>query len=529
MRQSIGSSFRADVLCCWTSRIETSRASSRVDGVTLPRSVRELDCYADRHSVKGVFTKEEISAAASVGFSAIVDEPRADTTQAYVVAPSPRSGTPPSTPPRRVRGKQRPSLDAVLASVEKRIGAIDRKSVNAEAVPALLQALADAERLDSEGKGEQGRNIVQGTLKLHSTCSAAKKAFLATIGHSDARSPVKDANLDGDPLSAAELAGDWYVLVGSPSHPAGSTIDVTSRTTSGRGSFAIVDGATQSLVAFRAKPEDAASRLRALRIASSGRVVADFAGKEDIYAVGAAAAASASAEPGTPKAEADALRDELDLDVRILKVHTERDGRRHRRLEDAQPEYVEDDFSDWPIEGGRTLSNTTRELRRANLTFLAHHDSWVKNSGVAGSSRAVHEHRNICKALHDLATYDQLNLVNICGAERLDLRRQLIETAHQGRPDMPVYDMQDEFMGDRPRNGVLVDQTRVAYAAQKQGLRAKILKQSRKAREETAAYLRRNVKVEDPEAVDASGAGGGAPSKPTGRKAKGPGKGADPS
>ena len=50
----------------------------------------------------------------------------------------------------------------------------------------------------------------------------------------------------------------------------------------------------------------------------------------------------------------------------------------------------------------------------------------------------------MCQALHYMTTYDQLNLPNIAAAELLNLRRQLIESAHEYNPDLPDYGANDE-------------------------------------------------------------------------------------
>ena len=57
-------------------------------------------------------------------------------------------------------------------------------------------------------------------------------------------------------------------------------------------------------------------------------------------------------EPDAPDA-ADASPDD---DIRILPIQIEAaDNRRHRRMEDAQPLFIEDDFGDWPLDGDRTM------------------------------------------------------------------------------------------------------------------------------------------------------------------------------
>ena len=52
-----------------------------------------------------------------------------------------------------------------------------------------------------------------------------------------------------------------------------------------------------------------------------------------------------------------------DDDIRILPIQIAAvDNQRHRRLEDAQPLFIEDDFEDWPLDGDRMMMHAAREL-----------------------------------------------------------------------------------------------------------------------------------------------------------------------
>ena len=224
-------------------------------------------------------------------------------------------------------------------------------------------------------------------------------------------------------------------------------------------------------------------------------------------------------DDATPKSEKGPDKDgSAEEDIRILPIQIEAaDNRRHRRLEDAQPLFVEDDFEDWPLDGDRTMMHGARELRRQGLTFTSHHDRWCTQSGIAQSSRALKEHKVICQALHFMTSYDQLNLPNIAAAELLNLRRQLIESAHEYNPDLPDYGAAEDFMGSHDNaRGAIIDPRRVAFVAARQGARAKVLEQSRKAKEERSLYLTRSTHKKTDE--DASGPA--ADDKPAGARFK---------
>ena len=203
----------------------------------------------------------------------------------------------------------------------------------------------------------------------------------------------------------------------------------------------------------------------------------------------------------------------LDADVRILPIHTERDGRRFRALRDSEPEMVEEPFEDWPLEGTRSVGHVLRELRRADQSFLTHHESWKRLSGISAVNRAGFEHQTLCVALHYMVVYDQLNVVNLASAEALNCRRQLIEHAHEHSADAPVYDGAEDFLGFRMSStGALVDPQRLAYVASRQSAKCKILEETRKAQEARSAYLRRGGRAEGAgagaQAADADGAKG---------------------
>lgn len=149
------------------------------------------------------------------------------------------------------------------------------------------------------------------------------------------------------------------------------------------------------------------------------------------------------------------------------------------------PEYEEVEFDDYPLQGPRTLYHDSRQLRRMGLDFLMHHEGWIKKSGVRISDRSVHEHGSICRVLHYMMTYDQLNLPSLASAEALNRRRTLIEHAHQGRPDAPDYAAGEDMLGYRESgDGSIIDPALTQHAARKQAQRAEVLKQTRLAAEE---------------------------------------------
>lgn len=92
--------------------------------------------------------------------------------------------------------------------------------------------------------------------------------------------------------------------------------------------------------------------------------------------------------------------DSDEKDVRVLSVLFDTAEERWRTVHEAVPDFEEIDYDDFPLQGPRTITHDTRQLRRLGFDFAQHHKSWVKKSGVRVSDRSVHEHSAICRCLN---------------------------------------------------------------------------------------------------------------------------------
>ena len=148
-----------------------------------------------------------------------------------------------------------------------------------------------------------------------------------------------------------------------------------------------------------------------------------------------------------------------DGDVRILPIQYDLvSGERHRSLEESAALLSPATFGDWPIDGPRSMSWFTRNLRKSHLTFLTHHQKWIAQSGIRDGDRVRHEHSSLCRALDLLASYDQLNIANLAGAEAMLKRVQLIEEAYHGRPSAPSFEAAEHYLGiQETTDGSMVD------------------------------------------------------------------------
>ena len=172
-------------------------------------------------------------------------------------------------------------------------------------------------------------------------------------------------------------------------------------------------------------------------------------------------------------------------DIRTLPSRIE-GGERRRDFADCVRLFFEEELefpTDWPSEHPRTTYWWCKSLKRANLTPLTHHSSWLQKSGIDAKERVRHEHEQLCEALEALSTIDQLNLPNLYGVEVLICRLQFLEDAYAtgGAPDFTAADEWNP--SGRRRGGVLVDPKMQSFVAKKQGEKNVIAKERRRAEE----------------------------------------------
>ena len=89
-----------------------------------------------------------------------------------------------------------------------------------------------------------------------------------------------------------------------------------------------------------------------------------------------------------------------DKDVRVLPVLFDTAEERWRTVAEAVADHEEIDFTDFPLQGPRTICRDARQLRRLGLDFVQHHEAWCRKSGVRSGDRSVHEHASLCRALN---------------------------------------------------------------------------------------------------------------------------------
>ena len=130
------------------------------------------------------------------------------------------------------------------------------------------------------------------------------------------------------------------------------------------------------------------------------------------------------------------------LDARCLKIQYV-GGRRHRDFSSLVDDCFEEDFTDFPLVGPRTVAWCLAFMRRRRHP-TDHHALWKTVAKLSGDSWGVAEHENLAHLLTLSAEYDQLDLCNCAWAEAALRRMQTIEWVYHDK-----VKEQEQGAGDR--------------------------------------------------------------------------------
>ena len=118
---------------------------------------------------------------------------------------------------------------------------------------------------------------------------------------------------------------------------------------------------------------------------------------------------------------------EGEYDARVLPVRRGPSGVRSRTWREVVEEVSETPFEDFPMEGPRTVRWCVEFIGRRQGGPLDHHMWWVSCFNLSIKDPAVKQHELAMKVLELMGTYDQLDLGNCAGLERLLREAQLTE------------------------------------------------------------------------------------------------------
>jgi hypothetical protein len=179
-------------------------------------------------------------------------------------------------------------------------------------------------------------------------------------------------------------------------------------------------------------------------------------------------------------------------DARTLKVKYDSRGERGRSFTDGVSEMDPQVFEDWPFDPPRTSLYYSKEIAKLGYGPVARHEKWVCDNKLTPDDAGVGEHEVAAEVLETLVAYDQLDISNLAGVERLLRRQQFIEEGYRQKVEAKRLEkatdltasMAEHFTG-KPRmaGGAIVSPALLRHAAERAAQDNDILKQQRKAAE----------------------------------------------
>ena len=199
---------------------------------------------------------------------------------------------------------------------------------------------------------------------------------------------------------------------------------------------------------------------------------------------------------------------EAEYDARLVPLRIGGDKTRHydwRPLCDIVDGFA---YKDWPVSGPRTVAWVCRFLTHLGRTPTEHHRGWKALLKLQDSSWGVDIHRLALEVLETSGCYDQLNLPNIAGIEKLLREAQFVEWQYAesskkageaggsgdnkkgkggGKGDVLISGEMQLFTGKHKEYGnIMISPELLEYVSKEAEKEVNVMKQVRKAREERA-------------------------------------------
>ena len=184
------------------------------------------------------------------------------------------------------------------------------------------------------------------------------------------------------------------------------------------------------------------------------------------------------------------------MDARVLKVKYDTNGVRNRVWRDTVADMDEIEFKDWSLPGPRTVAWCARFVDRRGGGPLDHHRWWMGTLRLQVTDFGVQEHEHGMRSFQSFGEYDQVDLPSLMGLEVILRRCHMIEYHHEKR-SKAVKDKGDTvgglsrdeaayFVGSHRTAGeVMVSPELVEWVSKEIGKDVEVVKQMRKAREES--------------------------------------------
>ena len=175
-------------------------------------------------------------------------------------------------------------------------------------------------------------------------------------------------------------------------------------------------------------------------------------------------------------------------DLRIASNWRDSAGHRHSSLAASLNVYRDTKFADWPFRGPKAVSELLRGVQKSGQELSTYDLFWSSRSGIVKQPAVAITHRNIFAVLHLLQSYDQIDLLNMAGADYLARWALMIQAATKKSPKAPVFAGLDHFLSHSfDECGGVVTSDFSKFIADEQKSEAMVMKQHRLWHEEQLA------------------------------------------
>jgi hypothetical protein len=185
-------------------------------------------------------------------------------------------------------------------------------------------------------------------------------------------------------------------------------------------------------------------------------------------------------------------------------------GRRFVPLSEALATFRAADHSkdgDWPFEGPCAVTELLEGIRNLGRELFTFHDLWLQGSGLHGESAVAWEHKCLLTMLGHLVSYDQLDPGWIAGAEFAARRVLMLERAARVNPRNPNFTgLHMMIQHSLEEGGGVATRAFTEHMARLAESEARILKQNRLLREETALKAKEKDVAKGEEGAEAGAA-----------------------
>ena len=181
-------------------------------------------------------------------------------------------------------------------------------------------------------------------------------------------------------------------------------------------------------------------------------------------------------------------------DARVIAIEKNSAGKRGALWRNMVGKFTEEAFSDWPLQGPRTLKWCIEWLNSRDGGAKSHHRLWLSGEKLQPTDWGVNIHEVALRVLQHAVEYDMLDVPNIAGLELLVREAQMVEFHYvkkkreQSKKDGNHGLVQDEmqyFRGNLHQVEHMICPALIEYASTEIGKEADRVKQFRKAREES--------------------------------------------